>query len=47
MTSQKPGLQVLPALTQEQEKKVLDLLLAVSPELEVGPDIIQLQIIGY
>ncbi|KAL3148387.1 hypothetical protein ABBQ38_013843 [Trebouxia sp. C0009 RCD-2024] len=37
MTSQKPGLQVLPTLTQDQERKVSDLLLAVSPELEANP----------
>lgn len=39
MTSQKPALQILPALTQEQEQKVSDLLLAVSPVLEVNTQI--------
>ena len=36
MTSLKPPLQILPALTQEQERKVSDLLLAVTPVLEVN-----------
>ena len=39
MTSQKPGLQISPALTQ-QETKVSDLLLAVAPVLEVRFDVL-------
>jgi hypothetical protein len=36
MTTQKPGLQIVPALTEEQDKKVADLLQAVSPILQVS-----------
>ncbi|DBB13651.1 hypothetical protein WJX82_000784 [Trebouxia sp. C0006] len=37
MTTQKPGLQIVPALTEEQDKKVADLLQAVSPVLQTSP----------
>ena len=36
MTSEKPSLQILPTLTQEQERTVSELLQAVAPVLEVG-----------
>ena len=35
MTSQKPDMQTLPTLTQEQGRKVSELLQAVAPVLEV------------
>ena len=35
MTAQKPGLQIVPALTEDQDTKVSDLLRAVSPILQV------------
>lgn len=36
MTTQKPGLQIVPALTEDQDIKVAELLRAVSPVLQVN-----------
>lgn len=36
MTNQKPGLQIVPALTEEQDQKVSELLQAVTPVLQVS-----------
>lgn len=38
MTAQKPGLQIVPALTEDQDIKVAELLRAVSPVLQVNTD---------